>query len=155
FRWRVANHWTMSGARPTGVDWYVFDPPGWFAGEGWALTPEVGGISQAAGTGVDRRPIEAYVRRRPGPMRLMVGGRHCSAPGDSAATIAVAIDGTAVATWKIDPAPGGASFLRFVDLPNGLPPGDGAYASLTITAHADPPSRTTPPIAIRQFDIQS
>jgi len=155
FRWKVADRWTMSGARPTGVDWYVFDRPGWFAGEGWALTPEVGGVSQAAGTGVDRRPIEAYVRRRPGAMRVMVGGRHFSAPLDSAVTIVVAIDGVDVATWKIDPAPGGASFLRFVDLPGGLPPGEGTYARLTITAHADPPSRSTPLIAIRQFDIQS
>jgi len=154
FRWNVADRWTMSGARPTGVDWYVFDRPGWFAGEGWALTPEVGGLSQAAGTGVDRRPIEAYVRRRPGPMRIMVGGRHFSAPLDSAASIVVAIDGVDVATWKIEPAPGGASFLRFVDLP-GLPPGEGTYARLTITAYADPPSRPTPSIAIRQFDIQS
>jgi len=154
FRWNVADRWTMSGARPTGVDWDVFDRPGWFAGEGWALTPEVGGLSQAAGTGVDRRPIEAYVRRRPGPMRIMVGGRHFSAPLDSAASIVVAIDGVDVATWKIEPAPGGASFLRFVDLP-GLPPGEGTYARLTITAYADPPSRPTPSIAIRQFDIQS
>jgi hypothetical protein len=155
FRWKVADRWTMSGARPTGVDWYVFDRPGWFAGEGWALTPEVGGVSQAAGTGVDRRPIEAYVRRRPGAMRIMVGGRHFSAPRDSPATIAVAIDGVDIATWKVDPAPGGASFLRFIDLPGGLPTGDGTYARLTITAHADPPSRTAPSIAIRQFDIQS
>jgi Protein of unknown function (DUF2723) len=155
FRWNVADRWTMSGARPTGVDWYVFDRPGWFAGEGWALTPEVGGVSQAAGTGVDRRPIEAYVRRRPGAIRIMVGGRHFSAPRDSPATIAVAIDGVDIATWKVDPAPGGASFLRFIDLPGGLPTGDGTYARLTITAHADPPSRTTPSIAVRQFDIQS
>ena len=155
FRWRVADRWVMSGARPVGVDWYVFEPPGWFAGEGWALTPEVGGISQAAGTGVDRRPIEASVRRRSGPMRLMVGGWHFSAPSDSPATIDVAIDGAPVANWKVDPAPGGASFLRFIDLPNGIPAGDEHYARLTITAHADPPSRTTPPIAIRQFDIQS
>ena len=155
FRWDVANRWTMSGARPVGVDWYVFRPPGWFAGEGWALTPETGGVSQAAGMGVDRRPIEAYVRRRPGPLRVMVGGRHFSAPGDSAVTIALAIDGAPIETWKVDPAPAGASFLRFIDLPGGLPAGDGPYARLTISAHADPPSRSTPPIAIRQFDIQS
>jgi len=155
FRWKAADRWTMSGARPVGVDWYVFRPPGWFAGEGWSLTPEAGGLSQAAGTGIDRRPIEAYVRRRSGPLRVMVGGRHFSAPGDSAVTLDLAIDGALIETWKVDPAPGGASFLRFIDLPGGLPTGDGRYARLTISAHADPPSRSTPPIAIRQFDIQS
>src|SRR4029079_5305906 len=74
FRWNVADRWIMSGARPVGVDWYVFRHPGWFAGEGWALTPETGGLSQAAGTGVDRRPIEAYVRRRSGPLQGVAGG---------------------------------------------------------------------------------
>jgi hypothetical protein len=24
FRWGVADSWTLSGARPVGVDWYVF-----------------------------------------------------------------------------------------------------------------------------------
>jgi len=154
FRWGVADRWTLSGARPVGVDWYVFDRPGWFASEGWALTPEAGGVSQAAGTGVDHRPIEAFVRRRPGPMHVMVGGRHFSVAGDPPVVLSVAIDGSVVDTWKVDPAPGGASFLHFFELPSGLPGGDGAYAHLTITARAEPSGKPTPPIAIRQFDIQ-
>jgi hypothetical protein len=88
-------------------------------------------------------------------MRVMVGGRHFSAPGDSAVTLTLAIDEAPIETWKVDPAPGGSSFLRFIDLPGGLPAGDRPYARLTISAHADPPSRSTPPFAIRQFDIQS
>jgi hypothetical protein len=105
--------------------------------------------------GVDRRPIEAFVRRRVGPMRLLVGGRHFSAANDPSVVFTVSIDGMPVETWKVEPGPGGASFLRFVDLPGGLPPGDGDYAMLTITARAEPASRPTPPVAIRQFDIQS
>lgn len=155
FRWGVADRWILSGARPTAVDWYVFDRPGWFAGEGWALTPEVGGISQATGTGVDHRPIEAYVRRRSGPMHLLVGGRHFSAAGDPPVIFDLAIEGTTIETWRVDPAAGGISFLRFIDLPRGLPPGSGEYARLTISARAEPPSRQTPQVVIRQFDIQS
>ena len=155
FRWSVADHATLSGARPTGVDWYVFNRPGWFAGEGWALTPETGGLSQASGTGVDRRPIEAFVRRRTGPMRVMVGGRHFSVAGAPSVSMTLAVDGSAVASWNVDPAPGGSNFLRFIDLPSGLPAGDGLYAHLTIQVHADPPSEPTPPVAIRQFDIQA
>jgi hypothetical protein len=155
FRWNVADRSTLSGTRPTGVDWYVFDPPGWFAGEGWALTPETGGLSQAAGTGVDHRPIEAWVRRRPGPVRMMVGGRHFSMVGAPPVLIAVAIDERVVATWRVDPAPGGLSFLRFVDLPEGLPAGEGTFAHLTITARAEPATQLTPAIAIRQFDLQA
>ena len=155
FRWSVADRSTLGGARPAGVDWYVFDPPGWFASEGWALTPEVGGLSRATATGVDRRPIEAYVRRRPGPMRIMVGGRHFSAAGDPPVVLTLSIDGASVETWNVDPAAGGISFLRFIDLPRGLPPGSGEYARLTIAARAEPASRPTPEVAIRQFDIQS
>jgi len=155
FRWNVADRSTLSGARPTGVDWYVFDSPGWFAGEGWALTPETGGLSQAAGTGVDRRPIEAWVRRRPGPVRMMVGGRHFSMAGAPPVVLAVAIDERVVATWKVDPAPGGLSFLRFVDLPEGLPSGEGTFAHVTISARAEPATQPTPAIAIRQFDLQA
>lgn len=155
YHWDAAERWILSGARPTDVDWYVIDRPGWFAGEGWALTPEVGGISQATGTGVDHRPIEAFVARRPDPMRVMIGGRHFSAAGDPPVVFDLAIDGTPIESWMVNPAPGGTSFLRFVELPRGLPAGSDRYARLTISARAEPPSRPTPQVAIRQFDIQS
>jgi hypothetical protein len=47
------------------------------------------------------------------------------------------------------------SFLRFIDLPGGVPPDTGDYAPFVITARAEPASRPTPQVAIRQFDIQS
>ena len=43
YGWRVADRPELSGTRPTGVDWYRIAPPGWFAAEGWSLTPETGG----------------------------------------------------------------------------------------------------------------
>jgi hypothetical protein len=155
YRWRVADHPVLSGTRPLAADWYRIAPPGWFAGEGWGLTPETGGIAQSTGTGVDKRPIEAYVRRRPGPMHLLVGGRHFSAAGDPPVVFDASIDGTAIETWTVEPRPGGSSFLRFIDLPDGLPPGSGDYARLNLSARAEPASRPTPQVAIRQFDIQS
>jgi hypothetical protein len=87
-------------------------------------------------------------------MRLMIGGRHFSAAGDPPVVFEAAIDGAVVSTWKVDPAPGGVSFLRFFDLRDGLPEGKAAYARLTIAARAEPSSRPTPQVAIRQFDIQ-
>ena len=154
FGWRVADRPVLSGTRPLAADWYRFNRPGWFVGEGWGLTPETGGIAQASGTGVDRRPITAYVRRRSGPMHLLIGGRHFSAAGDPPVVFTASIDATPIETWTVDPGPGGVTFLRFVDLPAGIPPGDGDYATLTIAARAEPSSRPTPPVAIRQFDIQ-
>ena len=144
FRWKVDGRSPLSGARPLAADWYRLNPPGWFAGEGWGLTPETGGIAQAGKTGVDRRPIEALVRRRPGPMHLLVGGRHFSAAGDPPVVLTLAIAGTPVETWTVDPAPGGVSFLRFIDLPGGIPPVESEYVPLTITARAEPASRPTP-----------
>src|SRR5262245_8605751 len=155
YRWRVAEHPVLSGTRPLAADWYRIDTPGWFLGEGWSLTPETGGITQSTGTGLDKRPIEGYVRRRSGPMHLVIGGRHFSAAGDPPVVLTLSIDGTPIDTWKVDPGPGGVSFLRFVDLPQGLPPPGEEYATLTIAARAKPASRPTPQIAIRQFDIQS
>ena len=155
FRWKVDGRSELSGTRPLAADWYRINPPGWFLGEGWGLTPETGGIAQASKAGVDRRPIEAMVRRRPGPMHLLVGGRHFSATNDPPVVFTLAIDGTPIETWTVNPGPGGVSFLRFFDLPGGLPSDEADYASLTITARADPVSRPTPQVAIRQFDIQS
>jgi hypothetical protein len=154
YRWSVSDHAVLSGTRPLAADWYRIGAPGWFLGEGWGLTPETGGIAQSTGTGVDKRPIEGHVRRRPGPMHLLIGGRHFSAAGDPPVLFTASIDNTPIETWTVDPGPGGVSFLRFVNLPNGLPPGTTDYAQLIITARAEPSSRPTPPVAIRQFDIQ-
>jgi hypothetical protein len=154
FGWRVGDRAVLSGTRPVAADWYRLTPPGWFASEGWGLTPETGGIAQASGTGVDRRPIEAWVRRRPGPMHLLIGSRHFSAAQDPPVVFTLTIDGTTIDTWTVDPAAGGVSVLRFVDLPPGLPAGAGEYALLRIMARAEPSSAPTPEVAIRQFDIQ-
>jgi hypothetical protein len=154
FGWRVGDRAVLSGTRPVAANWYRLTTPGWFVGEGWGLTPETGGIAQASRTGVDRRPIEAWVRRRPGPMHLLIGGRHFSAVHDPPVVFTLTIDDTSIDTWTVEPAAGGISFLRFVDLPSGLPAGAGEYARLRIMTRAAPSSAPTPQVAIRQFDIQ-
>jgi hypothetical protein len=155
YRWSIADQPVLSGTRPLAADWYRIPPPGWFLGEGWGLTPETGGIAQSTGRSVDKQPIEGYVRRRPGPMHLLIGGSHASAAGTPPVVFTASIDGTPVDTWTIEPRPSGARFLRLIDLPDGLPPGTGDFATLRITARAEPPSRPTPEVAISQFDIQS
>jgi hypothetical protein len=155
YRWSIADQSVLSGTRPLAADWYRIPPPGWFLGEGWGLTPETGGIAQSTGRSVDRQPIEGYVRRRPGPMHLLIGGSHASAAGTPPVVFTASIDGTPIDTWTIEPRPSGARFLRLIDLPDGLPPGTGEFATLRIMARAEPPSRPTPEVAISQFDIQS
>src|SRR4051794_24239233 len=44
YLWSVGDRPELMGTRPLGVTWYRLDPPGWFAGHGWELTPETAGI---------------------------------------------------------------------------------------------------------------
>lgn len=150
YRWPAERRRELSGTRPLGVDWYRLTPPGWFAGEGWSLTPETGGIVSATGAGPDRRPIEAWVRRRAEPLHLVVGGRHLGSPGDPAAEFELAIEGVVVDRWRLPVEE--RNFLRFADLPAGLAPGRDAFASLMIVSRSA--DGRPAPVAVRQFDIQ-
>jgi len=150
YRWAVEQRGELSGTRPLGVDWYRLGVPGWFAGRGWSLTPETGGLTQAAGDGPDRRPIEAWVRRRPGLFHAMVGARHLGNPGDADAEVTLAIDGRTIDQWPVTLAE--RNVLRFIHVPQGLL-GSGPFATLTIASRSLDPKRRAP-VAIRQFDIQ-
>jgi hypothetical protein len=154
YRWAVATRPELGGSRPLGADWYRIAPPGWFVGEGWSLSLEAGGVAVASGKGLDHGAIEAYVRSRPERAWMMVGGRDLAAPASPASVLEVAIDGRVVDTWRLDPRKG-ANFLRTIELADGVPPGSGAYARLTVAAHAEEAGVPTPPVAIRQFDLQS
>ena len=151
YAWAVEGRGELSGTRPAGVDWYRMSPPGWFAGEGWSLTPETGGLTRASGSGLDHRPIEAWVRRRPEPMQLMVGGRHLGDPGDRDAVLRLFLDGRLIDTWTFARAE--QTFLRFIDLPAGSLEGASAYATVRVESDAVDGGRR-PEVAIRQFDVQ-
>ena len=152
YDWAVGARPEFSGTRPLSADWYALSVPMWFAGEGWSLTPETGGIVQATRAGPHHRPIVAYVRRSAKPMKVMVGGGHVGG-GGAAAVFDLEIDGALVESWTLPPSPA-ATFLRFIDLPAGIGNGAGLFASLTITARAARSGAPAPPVAIRQFDAQ-
>lgn len=151
YRWAVANRPELSGTRPIGADWYRLAPPGWFADEGWSLTPESGGLARLTAAGPDHRPIEAWVRRRPGPFHLVVGGRHLGEPGDPPASFELSVDGVVRDRWVLSVDQ--RNFLRFLDLPEGIDADNGGYARLTIGAQSlGDPRRAA--VAVRQFDMQ-
>ena len=63
----------LGGTRPGALDWVVIDgPPAWFLGQGWALSPEIAGVSE-------RRRQGAVARRRG---RAGCGEPGAEAPGD-------------------------------------------------------------------------
>lgn len=151
YYWPAADRPELSGVRPNGVDWYRLPPPGWFAGEGWSLTPETGGEARARAKGPDQQPIQAWVRRRSEPMHLMIGTRHLGDPGDPPAEYELAIDGEVRDRWTTTFEQ--RNTLRFLDLPGGLP-GGGRYAVVTVSSRAGGGDRRRAPTAVRQFDVQ-
>jgi len=153
YPWAVADRPEMGGTRPLGADWYRIASPGWFAGEGWSLTPETGGLARATGTGPDSRPIEAWVRRRPEALHLLVGGRHLGEVGDPAAEFELSLDGVVRDRWSLTVDQ--RNFLRFLDLPDGMATIPGSYGRLTIASRTVGGDGRRAPVAVRQFDIQA
>ncbi len=149
FPWAFNSLSTVGGMRPSDVTWYRLQAPGWFAAEGWSLTPETAGMARLMGRGPHLGPITAWVRRRTEPARVLIGGRNLGAVGGPGATFTLRLDGTEIVTWDV--APG--FFLRVFDVPGGALTGEGALARLTIESR--PIAEGGPPTAIEQFDVQS
>jgi hypothetical protein len=149
FEWPLVTRPAFGGMRPAAVRWYRMSLPGWFAEEGWSLSPEISGISQLMGRGPHHGPITAMVRRRDSAARIMIGGRNLGSPNDPAARFVIAIDGVVLDQW--DAAPG--FFLKVVDVPAGRLAGVGTFATLSV--QSTPLSGSAPiPTAIEQFDLQ-
>jgi hypothetical protein len=134
--------------RPRAVQWYRLPPPGWFAEEGWALTPETAGVARLMGRGPSIGPITAGVRRRSEAVRVLVGGRHLGGTNESPVSVIVALDGADVGQWTVGPG----FFLHELDLPAGALAGEG-YATLSIRSTSGPGGSV--PTSIEQFDLQS
>ena len=148
-RWPLVARPAFGGMRPAAVRWHRMPAPGWFAGEGWALSPEAAGMSRLMGRGPHLAPISAKIRRREGAAHLVIGGRNLAGPGDPAARFTLAIDGAPFQQWESPPG----FFLHVFDIPAGRLMGEGPLAPLTVSS--TPLSGTVPiPTAIEQFDLQ-
>lgn len=146
YRWPFTSSIYVGGVRPNEIDWHIFNAPGWFLEEGWALTPETAGIADRDGWGPHRRPSIGWLRRRSTESLMMIGGRHLA--GDPPVSLNVSIDDRPVATLTIRPG----FFLQFLKVPAAALDGQGTYAKLTVSATA--PSTPVPPIAVEQFNFQ-
>jgi hypothetical protein len=131
----------MGGVRPNEMDWHIIEPPDWYLGEGWAITPETAGLARETNRGPSRGGIQGWIRRWESPTTLMIGGRHLGTAGE--ARLTVAIDGRTIDASTVQPG----FFLRMLTIAADGLSGEGDYA--TITATAD-----TGDIAIEQFDAQ-
>jgi transmembrane protein TMEM260 (protein O-mannosyltransferase) len=149
YRWPFTAPTYVGGARPSEVDLVAVSQPGWFLEQGWALSPEVAGITQRDGWGPHVRPSVGWVRRRAGETRMLIGGRHLGGASDPPVRLRVAIDDRPVVTFDV--APG--FFVRFETLPPGTLAGPGAFARLAVTA-SSPDGSPGPRLALEQFNLQ-
>lgn len=149
YGWDTRDMPYVGGARPGRVDWYFIQRPGWFLGRGWALSPEIGGLSRRDMMEPGQQPAVAWVRRRESPVTMALGGRHLGAESDPPIVVRVSVDGVTVDEWPV--APGPFLFMRPV-LPEEMA-GAETYARLEISATwaGSGPA----PISLEQFDLQS
>lgn len=150
FRWAPTDSRTFGGMRPAAVDWIRMPVPGWFAEEGWALTPETAGMARLMGRGPHLGPVVARVRRREAATRILIGGRNLAGPSDPAARFTLTIDDTVVEGWDVPPG----FFLRTIEVPAGALLGEGAFATLAVQSAAVA-GEAPIPTAIEQFDLQA
>lgn len=151
----VAERWTfpvvpfVAGTRPGDADAYYMRPPGWMLDRGWALTAEIGGITERDGAGPHRQPSVAWIRGRSGTADLIVGGRHLGAAGDPPARLTLASDRGPIDAWEISPG----YFFRRIVVPAGVLDGSG-YVPLRVSSMAADGSGRMVRVALEQFDLQ-
>ena len=151
YRWPLNRVAYLGGVRPDELDWHIYSNPGWFLERGWALTPEIAGITERDGWGPHRRPSVGWIRRRNEEARLMIGGRHLGAAGEPPARVTVTIDGRPATAFETGPG----FFLKFVPLAPGTLVGDGRYAALTVAASSAQTGAAAPRVALEQFNVQA
>jgi hypothetical protein len=150
YRWPIDPVAYLGGGRPDELDWHVYDAPGWFLEQGWALTPEIAGITERDGWGPHGRPSVGWIRRRDGEALLMLGGRHLGAGTDPPAALSVTVDERVVASFETGPG----FFLRFFPLAAGVLRGGGTFARLTVASAAARHDAPAPRVALEQFNVQ-
>lgn len=139
----------VGGIRPGRVDWYFIQRPGWFLGKGWAISPEIGGLTARDRAGAGQEPAVAWVRRRTAAATMMIGGRHLGKESDPPLVLRVRVDGRQVDEWPIRPGP--FLFMRPI-LPEEL---EGAATYAQVEIDASWAGSGPAPVSLEQFDLQS
>jgi hypothetical protein len=150
YRWPFNPAVYLGGGRPGQVDWHIYDNPGWFLERGWALTPEIAGITERDGWGPHKQPSLGWVRRRTADAWMLLGGRHLGDASEPPVRIITMLDDRQIASFDV--APG--YFMRFVPVPASALAGEGRHAKLAVRAEATA-AGNTPRVGLEQFNLQS
>ncbi|HEY0873780.1 MAG TPA: hypothetical protein VGD94_09930 [Vicinamibacterales bacterium] len=152
YTWGFPELPLLGGVRPGEAQLFVLHPPGWMLDTGWALTAEIGGQTERAGTGPARKPSIAWVRSRPDAATLMIGGRNLEPAGGASARVSISSDGRPFDSFVV--APG--YFFETRTLRAGTLTGADSYVPIAVTAESlDPDHDDVVRVSLEQFDVQS
>ena len=149
YRWPADVARLLALARPTELDAWVIERPRWMVGRGWALTPEIGGVTAALGLGPHSTPAPALLRRSTDPLTVVIGARHLGAAEDRPITMVAALEGRVLSRWTI--VPRAPAVKQWISLSDGVPDGAGPYAALHVSATVEGAQRV-PPVGLEFFD---
>jgi hypothetical protein len=154
YTWGFAEPAFVGGARPGNADVYRIQSPGWMLDRGWALTAEVGGVTERDGGGPHNRPSAGWIRSRPDAAVLLIGGRHLGGAGDPPAEITIDVSNVTLAQWQASPG----FFVRRFELPPGSlaakDPSAPSFIPLTVRSRAADLSGRQVRVSLEQFDVQ-
>jgi hypothetical protein len=141
----------IGGARLDSVIWQSVRPPGWMVSRGWSLSPELAGMSAQDRQASRLGAIEAFLRRRPGPLRLLIGGRYLGPDDGPPVDLSVTVDERPVTTLRVVHRP--RWFFTWVDLPEGTAQGQDAYARLVVNVRTEQGTDGGALVGLEQFDV--
>jgi hypothetical protein len=148
YKWSLPYPILVGGSRPGELRWYRVARPDWYLGEGWALTPEAGGVAQADGRNPATAPIHGWVARSAFQGAMIVGGRNLVANGPRARIIVAAGDeGVQLAEENVPP--GNFLLVMPFNASNPIRGSDTSYVKVSIRAS------TGSQVAIEQFDASA
>lgn len=151
YAWPATVAPLLGGMRPRPFDWYVVDEPSWVLDEGWALTPELAGLSHLRGRGPSSlEGARAIVRGAHGARTLLVGGRHIGVPSAAQVRLSVAVGNDWQADARLEPG----AFRQVWTIPAASRPADGADAAQTLVVRTESEANGAAPVLLEQFDIQ-
>jgi hypothetical protein len=133
------------------VGWVDLRPPRWMLADGWALTTEITGMTEADKAWPHVRPAVGYLRRDRSPLLMKIGGRHHGPAGADAVRVALHVDGAPVGEWRVTPEE--PWMIDWVELPQGVPDGAGPYAEMTVAVRPDGGGTVAPSFGLEQFDV--
>ena len=145
--WHFPRERFMSGVRPDIVDLIRIDsPPGWYAEQGWHLTSETLNMSERLG----QSEGIAYVRNRPGPAVVVIGGEYLATGAQADATVSLTVGSHLVDRWDVPP---GKSFFKRITLPPGTLEGEADFTRLSASYASG--SGAPQPVRLTQFAVAS